>query len=82
VTHAPPPAQPGEYITVECFSDPLGADILIDDEYHGSTPSILKLQPGKHQIEYRLMGYKAHVESLDLTPGRLRTVRVTLEKQP
>jgi hypothetical protein len=83
VTHAAPAAQPGEYITVECFSDPSGADIYIDDDYHGNTPSILKIQPGKHQIEYRLMGYKAHMQPLDLTSGTgLRTVRMTLEKMP
>ena len=76
-----PAAQPGELVTVECFSDPLGADILIDDEFHGSTPSILKLAPGNHQIEFRLMGYKPHVQPLNLTPGTgLRTVRMTLEK--
>ena len=80
---AAPAAQPGEYITVECFSDPTGADIMIDDEFHGSTPSILKLLPGNHQIEFRLMGYKAHSQPLDLTPGTgLHTVRMDLEKQP
>jgi len=78
-----PAVQPGEYITVECFSDPLGADIMIDDEFHGSTPSILKLPPGNHHIEYRLMGYKAQSQPLDLKFGTgLRTVRMTLEKQP
>ena len=83
VAHPAPAAQPGEYITVECFSDPTGADILIDDEFHGSTPSILKLLPGNHQIEFRLMGYKAHSQPLNLTLGTgLRTVRMTLEKQP
>jgi len=83
VAHPAPAAQPGEYITVECFSDPLGADILIDDEFHGSTPSILKLLPGNHRIEFRLMGYKAHSRALDLTPGApLHTVRMNLEKQP
>jgi hypothetical protein len=83
VAHPAPAAQPGEYITVECFSDPLGADIMIDDEFHGSTPSILKLLPGNHQIEFRLMGYQAHSQPLNLTPGTgLRTVRMTLVKQP
>jgi hypothetical protein len=78
-----PAARPGELITVECFSEPLGADILIDDEFHGSTPSILKLAPGNHQIEFRLMGYKPHAQPLNLTPGAgLRTVRMTLEKLP
>jgi hypothetical protein len=83
VAHPAPLVQPGDYITVECFSDPLGADILIDDEFHGSTPSILKLPPGSHQIEYRLVGYTAHFQALNLTPGTgLRTVRITLEKLP
>jgi hypothetical protein len=82
-THPAPAAQPGEYITVECFSDPLGAEIMIDDEFHGSTPSILKLLPGKHQIEYRLMGYKAQSKPMNLKSGdSLTTVRMTLEKQP
>jgi hypothetical protein len=80
---AAPAAQPGEYITVECFSDPLGADIMIDEEFHGSTPSILKLLPGKHQIEFRLMGYKAQSKPLNLKPGdTLTTVRMTLAQQP
>jgi hypothetical protein len=83
VAQPAPAAQLGEYITVECFSDPLGADIMIDDEFHGSTPSILKLLPGNHRIEFRLMGYKAHSQPLNLMPGTgLRTVRMTLEKQP
>ncbi len=83
VTHLAPAAQPGELITVECFSDPLGAEILIDDEFHGSTPSILKLVPGNHQIEFRLMGYKAQSKPLNLTPGApLTTLRITLEKLP
>ena len=78
-----PAAQPGEYITVECFSDPLGADIMIDEEFHGSTPSILKLPPGNHQIEYRLMNYKAQSKPLNLKPGDpLTTVRMTLAPQP
>jgi hypothetical protein len=56
---------------------------MIDDEYHGSTPSILKLLPGNHQLEFRLMGYKPHAQALTLTAGTgLRTVRATLEKQP
>jgi hypothetical protein len=82
VARPAPVAQPGEYITVECFSEPSGADIMIDDEFHGSTPSILKLVPGNHRIEFRLMGYKAHSRPLNLTPAiGLQTVRMTLEKQ-
>lgn len=84
VAPAPPAAgaQAGEYVTVECFSDPLGADILIDGEFHGNTPSILKILPGKHIFEYQLSAYKTHSETLALTPGSgIRTLRVTLEKK-
>jgi hypothetical protein len=77
-----PASQPEEYVTVECFSDPLGADILIDGEFHGNTPSIMKILSGRHEIEYQLIGYKAHTETLTLTPGSgIRTLRVTLEKK-
>jgi len=80
---APAPPAPVEYITVECFSDPLGADIMIDDEFHGNTPSILKLPPGNHQLEYRLAGYKVHTEALTLAASAgIRTIKTTLEKQP
>ena len=85
VAPAPPVAAPPpvEYITVECFSDPLGADILIDDEFHGNTPSILKIPPGNHLLEYRLFGYKGHAESLALAPGTgIRTIKVSLERLP
>jgi len=83
IVHPAPTAQPGELITVECFSDPLGAEIWIDDEFHGSTPSILKLASGNHQIEFRLMGYEPHSQPLNLTPGTgLRTVRISLVKKP
>jgi len=83
VAHPAPAAQPGEYVTIQCFSDPLGADILIDDEFHGSTPSILKLPPGNHRIEYRLMGYKAQSQPLNLAPGMpVQTVQLPLLKQP
>jgi len=77
------PAQPGELVRVECYSDPTHADIIIDNVYHGSTPSILKLAPGSHTIEYRMIGYKPHSQPLDLTPGTgLRTVQMTMEKLP
>ncbi len=78
-----PTVQPTEHITVECFSVPSGADIMIDGEFHGTTPSILKLPPGKHQIEFRLQGYNPHAEPLNLAAGAgLHTLRMTLEKRP
>lgn len=68
-----------ERVTVECFSDPSGAEIVLDDEYYGNTPSILKLLPATRRLEFKMPGYKTYSQTLDLTQGgAFRTVRGTL----
>ena len=70
-----------ERVTVECFSDPTAADILVDGDFRGSTPSILKLSAVTHRLEIRLPGYKTFSQTLNLTAGTgIRTIRTTLEK--
>jgi hypothetical protein len=74
-------SQPAELVTVQCFSDPMGADILIDGNYMGNTPSILKLTSAKHRLVFSLNGYATVIQTLDLSSStELRTIRVTLEK--
>jgi hypothetical protein len=69
-----------ERIKVECFSDPSDADILIDGEFYGNTPSILKVPVGKHQLQIQLSGYKTFALSLNLEPDmEPRTIRASLE---
>lgn len=69
------------YVTVQLFSSPMGADILIDGEYVGNTPSILKVKADKHRLEFQLAGYSTLGQILDLsTAAGLKTVQVTLEK--
>lgn len=92
VTPPPPPTPPPapaasalkmepELVTVQCFSDPTGADIFIDGEYVGNTPSILKVTPAKHRLEFQLAGYATLAQILDLTSSnQLRTIQVTLDK--
>lgn len=81
-TAAPAAQEAGEAVervTVECFSDPSGADIVLDDEYYGNTPSILKLLPAMRRLEFKLQGYKTYSQTLDLTQGgAFRTVRGSL----
>jgi hypothetical protein len=69
-----------ERIRVECFSDPSAADILIDGDFYGNTPSILKMPVGKHALEIQLSGYKTISMPLILDAGTpIRTIRVSLE---
>ena len=69
-------------VTVECFSDPSGAEIVLDDEYYGNTPSILKLLPATRRLEFKMPGYKTYSQTLDLSQGgTFRTVRGSLEKK-
>jgi hypothetical protein len=71
-----------ERVTVECFSDPSGADILIDGEFYGNTPSILKLPVGKHELEIQLSGYKTYAIPLILqSDTRIRTIHPSLEQK-
>jgi hypothetical protein len=69
-----------ERVRVECFSDPSGADIMIDGDFYGNTPSILKVPVGKHALEIQLSGYKTTSMPLILDPGTpIRTIRASLE---
>jgi hypothetical protein len=78
---APPPGK-AERVTVECFSDPTAADILIDGEFYGNTPSILKLPVGRHDLEIQLSGYKTYAIPLILQSGMgIRTIRASLEQR-
>jgi len=80
----PPPAPkiiPGEPVTVEIFSQPIGADIMLDGNFVGNTPSILKIRPGTHYLNLLLPGFKPWDQPLSLEAGgKLTTIRATLEK--
>jgi len=71
-----------ELIKVECFSDPSAADVLIDGEFYGNTPSLLRVPVGKHQLELQLSGYKTYALPLILQMGSgIRTIRAPLEQK-
>ena len=71
-----------ERARVECFSDPSAADILIDGDFYGNTPSILKVPVGKHELEIQLSGYKTYSITLILEPGTgIRHIRASLEEK-
>ena len=84
---APAPTPSGmegvtDWVTVECFSVPPGADILIDGDFYGNTPSILKLPVGKHRLRFVLAGYTPSSRELELPAGAaIRTIRDELQQR-
>jgi len=46
--------------TLQLTSSPSGAEIYIDNQYRGSTPStIASVEPGNHTLEFRYSGYNS-----------------------
>jgi len=76
-----PAVDTGERITVEVFSDPSGSDILLDGDFMGTTPSILKVRPGNHTVHLEHPGYKPWQQDLALPSNSpLKTIRATMDK--
>ena len=52
--------QPAEKGTLQLTSSPAGAEIYLDNQFRGSTPStISEVGPGNHTLEFRSKGYKS-----------------------
>lgn len=56
--------------TLQLTSSPSGAEIYLDNQYRGSTPSTVPgVQPGNHTIEFRLAGYRHWKAEVTVPPG-------------
>jgi hypothetical protein len=55
--------------TVTFTSSPDGADIYVDDEFMGNSPSELKLKIGKHTILARMPGYQDWSREITVSGG-------------
>jgi hypothetical protein len=52
--------QPPEKSTLQLTSLPTGAEIYLDNQYQGSTPTtIAAVEPGNHTLEFRSNGYRS-----------------------
>jgi hypothetical protein len=74
------PASPDAVASVQLSSDPAGAEITIDGNYVGNTPSLIKLGPGTHSITMTMPGYAPWVRSIETAAGESRNFAATLEK--
>ncbi len=55
----------GEYRTVRIKSEPDGAMVFVNGEYHGRTPVKLELRPSRpYTIEFRKEGYETEVRRI------------------
>ncbi len=73
------PAGPDAVASVQLSSDPTGAEITIDGNYVGSTPSTVNLKPGAHSIKMTLSGYTPWVRSIETQGGESRNLAAELE---
>jgi hypothetical protein len=65
---------------IDVKSDPVGAEITVDEKYMGSTPSDLRLSAGDHKVKLEKSGFKPWEKTLTVTSGASATVDATLEK--
>ena len=74
------PATPDALASVQLSSNPAGAEIAVDGNYVGNTPSLIKLKPGTHSITMTMPGYAPWVRSIETAAGESRNFAATLEK--
>lgn len=65
-------------ITVQ--SDPAGAEIYLDEQFVGSTPSILSIAPGKHAFRLHAPGRADWSRQLNVQAGSEITLAAALDK--
>ncbi|MGD0668736.1 MAG: PEGA domain-containing protein [Bryobacteraceae bacterium] len=80
---APTPAQTAanEAIgTVILSTNPDGAEVYVDTQFHGNSPATLKLKPGTHTIRVSMLGYKDWSKEISSEAGSTARLTATLEK--
>jgi PEGA domain len=74
------PAAENEACSVFVKSTPSGADIEVDGNFMGNTPSDLKLSPGEHKIAVSKNGFTSWERTMKINAGGNVTLNPTLEK--
>jgi hypothetical protein len=67
---------------VAFVSEPLGADIYVDNKFVGNTPSTLALAAGSHEIRVEAPTRKPWSRTLEAVAGSRITIRAVLEPLP
>jgi hypothetical protein len=70
----------GAAAELEVSSTPDGADIEVDGNFVGSTPSTVGVAPGLHQLSVKKAGFKPWERKLTVSSGHIK-IDATLESQ-
>jgi hypothetical protein len=80
ITLTPNPPQSG---SLSITSEPRGADIYVDGQYRGYTPSVIPgLVPGRHTVRVQKAGYDEYITTVSVSAGQRTPVSVTLARLP
>jgi hypothetical protein len=74
------PAANGPRVKCSFSSTPSGADITLDGQYVGSTPSTLDVSSGKHNVVFTMPGFSQWKRQLTVSTGSELTVNAVLQK--
>ncbi len=66
------PSQTPPTVTLEASSTPQGADIELDGNFVGSTPSSVNVSPGEHTVKLTKGGYKLWERKIKVTGGNIK----------
>lgn len=73
---------PANIARVMFSSEPSGADIYVDGNFVGNTPSQIQLAAGSHSIRIEANGHKYWSREITLTPGGKVTIQAVLSPEP
>jgi hypothetical protein len=79
---APPAAGSDGVGTIIISSVPDGAEIFVDEKFHGNTPATLKLPTGSHAIVLKFPGRANWKRTLEVLKSSKVTLRATLDRAP
>jgi hypothetical protein len=68
--------------TVSISSDPDGAEIFVDEKFHGNTPAMLKLTTGSHAIALKFPGHADWRRTLEVLKSSKTSLKATLDPAP
>src|SRR5258708_32786580 len=64
---------------VSISSDPDGAEIFVDEKFHGNTPALLKLTIGSHAIVLKFPGHADWRRTLEVLKSSKTSLKATLD---